>query len=54
MLNGLNTIFKNQRLTFINKRGIFSYLAIFIDWLSNLVKKYTAMARCLKSYLYIH
>ena len=52
MLNGLNTIFKND--WFINKRDIFSYLAIFIYWLSNLVKKYTAVARRLESSLYIH
>ena len=44
-------MYKNQRLTFINKEGIFSYLAIFI--LSNLLKKYAAMARCLKISLYI-
>ena len=44
-------MYKNQRLTFINKGGIFSYLAIFI--LSNLLKKYAAMARCLKIPLYI-
>ena len=44
-------MYENQRLTFINKEGIFSYLAIFI--LSNLLKKYAAMARCLKISLYI-
>ena len=33
---------------------IFSYLAIFIYWLSNLVKKYAAVARRLESSLYIH
>ena len=31
----------------------FIYLAIVIYWLSNLVKQYGAMARCLKSSLYI-
>ena len=44
-------MYTNQRLTVINKEGIFSYLAIFI--LSNLLKKYAAMARCLKISLYI-
>ena len=53
-LNGLSTIHKNQRLTFINKWGIFSYLVTVIYWLSTLVKQYAAMARCLKSPIYIH
>ena len=42
-----------QKLTFTNKQGIFSYLAIFIYWLSNLIKKCAAMARCLRSSIYI-
>ena len=49
MLNGLTTIYKNQRLTFINKRGIFICLAIVSSWLSNLVKQYAAMTRHLKN-----
>ena len=54
MLNGLTTIYKTQRLKFINKRGIFIYLAIVSSWLSNLVKQYAAMARYLESSLHIN
>ena len=54
MLNGLMAIRKNQRLTFINKRGIFIYLALVSYWLSNLVKQYEGIARYSKSFLYIH
>ena len=30
MLNGVKTIYKNQRLTFTNKREIFVYLAMLV------------------------
>ena len=52
LLNGLKTIYENQRLTFISKRGIFIYLAIVCYWLSTLVKQYATMARYLKRSLY--
>ena len=50
----LGEYIKTRGLTFINKRGIFIYLGIVSYRLSNLVKQFAAVARYLKSSLYIH